>query len=241
MFRSLLISCLIFVVIAAPFPASAGVGEKIVQHAAGDVTNTFFSWPILLLLGGGAVSGGLSRIDGDVQKHFTHPHLGEINTIIDDVGPAYVLDPAAAAVWGMGKLIKNDEVAFTGENLFEALIFTQALTGWTKIVADRQRPNGDKWGFPSDHTAEFFSIATVLTSLYGPYAAIPSYLVAGFVGYSRIDSNSHYLSDVVMGAVIGTAVGWGVTRFHKKERASRFVVLPMAMKGSLGMAISYTF
>ena len=224
-----------------PGLASAGAGETIVHHAAGDVTNTLFSWPMLLLLGGGAVSGGLSKIDRDVQKHFTHPHLGKIDMIIDYAGPAYVLDPAAAAVWGMGKLIKNDEVAFTGENLFEALIFTQALTGWTKIVADRQRPNGGKWGFPSDHTAEVFSVATVLASLHGPYAAVPAYLVAGFVGFSRIDSNAHYLSDVVMGAVIGTAVGWGVTRFHKKERALRFAVLPIAMKGRLGISLSYSF
>ncbi|MFA4873845.1 MAG: phosphatase PAP2 family protein [bacterium] len=240
-FKKLTTLLVTVILLMIPGLASASAGETIVLHAAGDVTNTLFSWPMLLLIGGGALSGGLSKIDKDVQSHFTHSHLGKIDSIIDDAGPAYILDPAAAAVWGIGKLIKDDDVAFTGENLFEALIFTQALTAWTKLVADRQRPNGGKWGFPSDHTAEAFSVATVLAALHGPYAGVPAYLIAGFVGFSRIDSNAHYLSDVVMGAVIGTAVGWGVTRFHKKERASRFTVLPMATNRTLGVSLFYSF
>ena len=134
-----------------------------------------------------------------------------------------MIDPAALAVFGIGKLVKNEDMAFTGENLFEALLFTDALVGGLKLATRRERPNGGNYSFPSGHAAGSFAVATVLANLHGPLVGVPAYLIAGLVSFSRIDSNEHHLSDVIFGASLGTAIGWGVSAFHKKEDLHLFM------------------
>jgi membrane-associated phospholipid phosphatase len=85
---------------------------------------------------------------------------------------------------------------------------------------DRERP-GDKHpdlifpsspvhgdSFPSGHTSLAFNTAAELTIQYKKwYIAVPAYLWAGSVGYSRMYLGKHYPSDVLGGAAtgIGTA------------------------------------
>jgi hypothetical protein len=55
-------------------------------------------------------------------------------------------------------------------------------------------------------------MATVAEYHFGPKIGIPAYLAAGFIGASRLQSNKHYLSDVVAGAALGYIVGKTVVR-----------------------------
>jgi len=50
---------------------------------------------------------------------------------------------------------------------------------------------------------------------------IPAYAVAAYVAASRIQSERHYLSDVVFGAALGTAVA------HTVNRGQRLTVSPV--------------
>lgn len=62
------------------------------------------------------------------------------------------------------------------------------------------------YSFPSGHTTGAFALATGLTLQYRHlYIAIPSYLFAVGVGVSRIYAGVHYPSDVLVGALVGTA------------------------------------
>jgi hypothetical protein len=54
-------------------------------------------------------------------------------------------------------------------------------------------------------------VARLLHRRYGQRVGIPLYVLGGFVAVGRIESDRHYLSDVVMGAVLGTLVGNAVT------------------------------
>ncbi len=45
----------------------------------------------------------------------------------------------------------------------------------------------------------------------GPLAGVPAYLFAGYVGASRLASNRHHVSDVVLGAGLGLIAARVVT------------------------------
>lgn len=60
--------------------------------------------------------------------------------------------------------------------------------------------------FPSGHTASSFALAAVLSSVY-PKGKYIFYSLAGIAGLSRIYLDSHFASDVLAGAILGTAVG----------------------------------
>ena len=62
--------------------------------------------------------------------------------------------------------------------------------------------------FPSAHAAFSFMMATVL-SVWFPRYRIIFFIVAGFIGWTRIYLGLHYPTDVIAGAILG----YGVTKF----------------------------
>lgn len=207
------------------------------RHLGDDVTGTFFSWPMLLLLGGGGLAGALHPLDSDVASHFARGrNLGRADDVADYVAKFYVLDPAALLIYGAGKLAKDDEVALTGEVLLESLLFAQGVTGLVKRAAGRTRPDGGGFSFPSGHASNAFAVATALEVLHGPALGLPAYAAAAFIAFARIDSNSHYLSDAIMGAAVGSAVAWGVAAAHRRRMPS-FAIIPVVREGTLGVGI----
>lgn len=92
-----------------------------------------------------------------------------------------------------------------------------------KNVFDRDRPyqqhpgcianydNDTDGSMPSGHAAGSAALATAL-SLRFPhwYVIVPSVTYALLTGYSRLNLGMHYLSDVLVGYVIGSAVALGV-------------------------------
>lgn len=63
--------------------------------------------------------------------------------------------------------------------------------------------------FPSGHTATVFALATVYAIYTHSKLKQLFYLwLAVLVGYSRIYLAQHFLLDVIIGAIIGTATAW---------------------------------
>lgn len=60
--------------------------------------------------------------------------------------------------------------------------------------------------FPSGHAAASFAVASVLAH-FCPALARPAYALAGFVALTRVVRGSHFVSDVVVGVVLGFVVG----------------------------------
>lgn len=63
--------------------------------------------------------------------------------------------------------------------------------------------------FPSAHSANAFALATSLSLTYKKwYVCVPAYAWAGTSAYSRIHLGQHYVSDVLVGSVIGAGSAW---------------------------------
>ncbi|MEA2691743.1 MAG: hypothetical protein QOJ16_1130, partial [Acidobacteriota bacterium] len=107
-------------------------------------------------------------------------------------------------------------------------------------------PGGKHQSFPSGHTAQAFTVASVIATHYpSPWVEAVSYGTATLVGYARIQHDAHFLSDVTVGALIGTAVGRSVTHFNHDRRngiPARIVVAPIVgpdRQPGIGMAMSF--
>ena len=86
----------------------------------------------------------------------------------------------------------------------EGLLSSTIITLTLKKALYKQRPDASNYeSFPSGHTAVAFSGASFIAYRYEKKYAIPAYLVATFVGYSRVYAKKHFWEDVLVGAGIG--------------------------------------
>jgi undecaprenyl-diphosphatase len=66
--------------------------------------------------------------------------------------------------------------------------------------------------FPSGHTSIAFCFAYILSNYYPKYKAF-FYMLAVFVGVGRLKTPSHFLSDVLAGALVGLLLGKLTTQY----------------------------
>jgi len=132
-----------------------------------------------------------------------------------------------------------------------AVIISALLATLAKPLISRGRPyifieNGRMWWFfkgfersdycslPSAHAASAFALSAALSRNY-PRAAWVFFLAAGLCGVSRITDLQHYISDVFLGAAIGTWIGYGAYRWRWAGRAAeRLLAGADSSKGRFG-------
>jgi membrane-associated phospholipid phosphatase len=116
-----------------------------------------------------------------------------------------------------------------------SLVLQQAL----KHIVLKPRPDGsDNYSFPSGHTTSAFSGASFIQRRYGWKYGVPSYLLASFVGYSRIQAKKHDGWDVLAGATIGIGTSYLFTKPYAKTKVD--VSLNRVESGYL-VGFNYTF
>lgn len=109
----------------------------------------------------------------------------------------------------------------------KAFVGNLALTSLLKYVIRKERPNGENFNsFPSGHTSISFTSAGFLQKRYGWKTGLPAYLIASYVGYSRIKAKKHDKWDVIAGAIIGIGFSYLFTKPYdvKKEPNSISIV-----------------
>ena len=68
---------------------------------------------------------------------------------------------------------------------------------------------GGKWSFPSNHAANSFAFATVL-SYFFEQKKVVLYTLAFIIAFSRVYVGVHYPLDIIFGAVVGYILSWFV-------------------------------
>ncbi len=139
--------------------------------------------------------------------------LGQYKTV-EVSGDIVQLVIPAAALTSTFVYPSNDKPHWQFIKTFAAAnLLTQSL----KYIIDERRPDGGKYSFPSGHTTAAFSAAAFLQLRYGWKIGIPAYLLAGYVGFSRIYARKHYYWDVLAGASIGISSALIFTKRFNKE------------------------
>ncbi|MGC1630707.1 MAG: phosphatase PAP2 family protein [Gelidibacter sp.] len=86
----------------------------------------------------------------------------------------------------------------------KGFLLSGALTYGLKVSINKPRPHdhGD-YAFPSGHSSTTFQGASFIHKRYGFKYSIPTYAIAGFTAFSRLDAQRHDGWDVLAGAVVG--------------------------------------
>lgn len=103
------------------------------------------------------------------------------------------------------------------------VILTDQTGNLLKLLVGRARPCHEmptahllvgctaSGSFPSNHVLNLFGQSTLIAARWR-WLAVPAFLVASIVAFSRVYVGVHYPTDVLGGALIGAASGWLISR-----------------------------
>jgi membrane-associated phospholipid phosphatase len=141
-----------------------------------------------------------------------------------------VLIPAV----GLGSTLFYEDGHDGTVQFLKAFATSEITTEVLKITTHKERPNGACCkSFPSGHTSAAFMGAAFIHKRYGLSYAVPAYIGASFVGYSRVYADKHYGIDVVAGAAIGV-----LSSFYFTQPYEGVTVTPLAGPGTFGASVT---
>lgn len=170
---------------------------------------------------GAAVLGGLSALmllDGPTQRYVQGHRSASMNGVAGTVrrfGQIEVYGTVTAGILAVGLVSGDDGLTRAGGRLAATLALAGATSSVSKLVLGRPRPSEslDADGYvplsgqeamPSGHTTIAFAMATALADdIDRTWASVGLYTLAAGVGWSRINDDRHWATDVAAGAVLG--------------------------------------
>jgi membrane-associated phospholipid phosphatase len=145
----------------------------------------------------------------------------------------------------------------------EVFLVGNGLVDLLKGVTNRTRPlvyNGHpdipaearfdvkaRRAFPSGHTANAFASAVFFSSVFtklhpnssaGSWIWASSVTLAAATGFARYQGGKHYPTDLLIGAFVGSLVGWGVPRLHEIDGVS-LAVSPSENGTKIGLRLRH--
>ena len=181
------------------------------------------------------LSSCLFALDTSEINWFDRLQVHKYNATMDKTATALEIASMLTPAVLLGE--KPDQYVRIGIMYLETQLLTWGTTELFKHTIDRQRPymyhdnppqakvdSGD-WNnsFPSGHTAMSFAGASFASYVFWKYNPdskwrIPvtavSYSLAATVAVLRVAGGSHFMTDVLAGALLGTAIGIGVPALH---------------------------
>lgn len=215
----------------------------------------------LYTLGSAGAIGGLMTIDDDVKKAVVG---GDANitsgawSIGKEYGNILYAGTGSVLLYATGLFAHEKGIRVTGRMLIQSLLYAGIASSGIKYITGRARPyvtnnqfdftwfqtNNDYLAFPSGHTTVAFAVSSVFAEKIDTWwARVFFYSLAAATGYSRIHDNQHWLSDVVLGGVIGFSSGY-FTVHRENDRNKKSSGLSDKMNFSLsvrGLDLVYKF
>jgi hypothetical protein len=205
-----------------------------------------WTWPLhirsdqarwLLPLGGGtaaliATDRYTAEDAGEFNNNSTHQ---SISTDVSYAGFVYGVAGVAGSFYVVGRITDNEKARETGLLVAEAAADGTIVAQALKYIARRPRPGSDSGhgaffeggsSFPSAHSTVAWAMAAVVAHEYKGHrwVALSAYGVAALVGAARFAGHEHFLSDVLVGSVIGYGIGRHVYSAHHDPDVDNQVV-----------------
>lgn len=191
-----------------------------------------------LLLSGGWFAGMylLSYSDeylNDNVKQINKGYLKPYFKTIDNLGYAPIAIPLSFGITGISLLTNDTKFRRTALTSLESMIATSAIVYSLKIMIGRKRPfekkgahffdpfSGFDDSFPSGHSSTAFAIVTPWVYYYRKPWTYFLFLFPASTAIARMIYDEHWATDVLTGSVIGYAVGYYLTQWHKEYRKSQ--------------------
>ncbi|NQV01394.1 MAG: phosphatase PAP2 family protein [Bacteroidia bacterium] len=227
---------------------------------ARDIAISPLRWNTFRWIGASAVVGTtvlLFTQDGLIQEFVQGnrtPSLDKVSRyLFEPIGSGLYSLSAMGILYGCGLIWHNDRAKLTALKGVEAFILAGISNQIIKHLTHRHRPyqdeppNPELWegpfqgfdytSFPSAHASSAFAIATVVATSYKHTIWVPivCYTLATGAALSRVYDNKHWASDILIGSVVGFAIGKLVVRNEGKLK-----VLPASPTGP-GISLVYPF
>ena len=116
----------------------------------------------------------------------------------------------------------NSEVITFIKSMGASFVVTHSI----KRVVNKERPNGGDFSFPSGHTSAAFTGAAFIEHKYGLKYGLPAYILASYVGWSRVYAKKHDYIDVLGGIIVGVGC---VELFTTKKKKITVLIYPMIL------------
>jgi membrane-associated phospholipid phosphatase len=220
---------------------------------------------ILPIAGFAVLTGVLINNDEAIFRKFRdyrngHAWVRSVSPVITQMGAAGAWGTVAVFL-GVGLIAKDGKAVETAALATSAMLQSAVVLTFLKGLAGRQRPFWDhgvdrwsgpvgfvKWfksglygkydSFPAGHPLDAFSLATVVARQYQESVWVPilAYTTATGVALSRLTEGKHWLSDCLVGSVLGHVIGRMVVLNHRR----RYHIVPTAgvVHGSLSLAVT---
>lgn len=199
----------------------------------------------------------LSTQDGRIDMAVQRNRSSSTNSIARAVTPlgSYAGIGVSVASLGGGLLFHDSQLRDTGRDAIEAELFAAGIVtpilkeafGRSRPIqgsdADEYHPLSSGQSFPSGHATEAFAVASVFAARsQGWVVPVIAYTLASGVALARMNDRAHFASDVVAGAVIGTAIGQSIVHRHTGDgdTSGSWKLVPLASpRGGIGMGIRF--
>jgi len=163
-----------------------------------------------------------------IENGDNHTRL-DVSKGISQIGAAYTTAGIAATFYLVGRFENNARARETGLLGVEALADAGIVATVLKAIAQRPRPQFDSGqgefrddgnSFPSGHATASWALATVVADEYHRHLwiVITAYGLASAVSVARYTGRDHFLSDSLIGSVLGYGIGNYVYKKHHDPR-----------------------
>jgi membrane-associated phospholipid phosphatase len=198
-------------ILVRPVPAAAQV-----DHLAPIETSVSIQWwHGALVLGGLSALMALDPPSQDLVQDNRSTQSNDVARVFRPIGQFEIYGSVTLGLLGAGLISGNDEITRAGGRLAATLVLAGVASSGLKLAVGRLRPNesSDANGFspftgqdamPSGHTTVAFAMAAALADdINRTWASVGLYTLATGVGWSRMNDDKHWLTDVAAGAVVG--------------------------------------
>ena len=172
-------------------------------------------WEAAVAVGGLAALSLADKPVNTAIQNMRTTTTDDIANVLKYFGQPVVFVPATVVPILVGLLSHNEALTMSGVRIGSSLLLAGATTGLLKYTVGRYRPDQtstqyefkpfsghDSW--PSGHTTMAFALAASASyELHRTWATVGLYTLAAGTGWSRMNDEKHWLTDVGGGVLIG--------------------------------------